>query len=835
MSENMDQFMQVVKAHLPPGAEIILIDKPNAHAAVYATNLSGSSMPEIVVIYRLNGELNLLVLQNFNGKWERVATVKGPGYGVTLLTAAPVVQPGQNNLLVGWQIGSIWSKLSVYTLTKDGLRDIAPDNMYYSYIEVEDMLGPTGTNGVADIALWIHDTGEAYRVMVFRWHNGTFEQAPDLYPYYFPRVVRYYERMTEQHPDYPFYWYYLADAQYRAGMPQSALISVRKALSFNQPYPSREDLLDLERHIKHMLEEQKDMPRQSVGLFPASHKTTEGTRWGYIDAKGEMVIQPRFDDARDFQDNGLAIVSEKGKYGVIDAAARYVVQPIYNSINSFKDRRAIVIDRDGFKMIDEKGNVLTKHAYSFIADMSEHRAVFYVTNDSSSAEGSSKYGYLDEKGNEVIPAQFEEAGDFDDGKAVVKIKDKEYALINPIGRKLATYKYAFVGPLGDGLLAFQQDKAGKYGYIDERGKIVIQPTFTMAFPFHDGRAIVNTAEGYKSNYGVINKKGEFVIQPVYNDIRDLGDERFALGNAVDPEQPFIGSIYAIADWNGKRLSDFIYSNVENFDDGLASATNAKQTYFIDRSGKPASGYPRVDGSGILTLERKNLIKAFIDRRLSYIDREGRVIWQQNTVIPLTPPYAVKEEKFKPNPNYLVYYPQIEGMSDAAAQRNVNDKLKELSQVKPIPADKKLNYTYDGDFDVTFYKENLLVLQLDGYNYPIGAAHGMPTKTHVKINLTNGHMYALKDLFKPDSDYVKELSRIIGTQIKEDPQYSYVFPGSYTGIKPDQPFYVTEDALHIYFAPYEIAPYAAGFPTFTIPFASIMNMIDTDEEFWKSFH
>ena len=830
MSENIEQWKQVVSTYLPPGAEIILINKPNKPAAIYTANLTGGPEPEIIVVYRLNGELNLLVLQNFNGQWKRVASVRGPGYGVTLLTAAPVVQPGQNNLIVGWQIGSIWSKLSVYTLTNEGLRDIAPEQMNYSYIEVEDMPGPTGRNGVADIALWIHDTGEAYRVTVVKWHDGAFEPAPELYPYYFPRVVRYYERLTEQHPDYPFYWYYLADAQYHAGMPQSALLPIRKALNFNQPYPSREVLLDLERKIKQLLEEHKDMPRRSVGLFPASLKTTEGQRWGYIDAKGQMVIQPRFDDARDFQENGLAIVSEKGKYGVIDATARYVVQPIYDSINPFHDRRAIVIDRDGFKMIDEKGNVLTKHAYSFIADLEDRRAVFYVMNDNNSS-----YGYLDEKGSEVIPAQFEEAGDFDDGKAVVKIKDKEYALINPNGQRLATYNKAFVGPLGDGLLAFQQDTAGKYGYMDERGNVVIGPTYTMAFPFDDGRAIVNTAEDYKSSYGVINKKGEFVIQPGYNDIRDLGDERFALGNALDPEQPFIGSVYAIADWNGKRLSDFIYTNVENFDDGLASATDARMTYFIDRSGKPAAGYPRVEGSGTLTLERKNLIKAFIDRRLSYIDREGRVIWHQNKVIPLQPPYAVREEKYKPNPNYLVYYPQIEGMSDAAAQQGVNDKLKEMSQVKPIPADKKLEYTYDGDFDVTFYQGNLLQLQLNGYNYPIGAAHGMPTMTYAIINLTNGHMYALKDLFKPDSDYVKELSQIIGTHFKEDPQYSYVFPGSYTGIKPDQPFFVTADALHIYFAPYEIGPYAAGFPTFTIPFASIMNLINTEGEFWKSFH
>ena len=145
-----------------------------------------------------------------------------------------------------------------------------------------------------------------------------------------------------------------------------------------------------------------------------------------------------------------------------------------------------------------------------------------------------------------------------------------------------------------------------------------------------------------------------------------------------------------------------------------------------------------------------------------------------------------EEKYKPNPDYLVYYPQIEGMRDQATQQTLNTKLKEMSQLKFIPENQQLDYTYTGDFDVIFYKQKLLELELNGYNYPFGAAHGMPTKVYAVINLENGRMYELKDLFKPGIDYVKELSRIVGKQIQEDPQYSYVFPDSYKGIAQTSP-------------------------------------------------
>jgi hypothetical protein len=55
------------------------------------------------------------------------------------------------------------------------------------------------------------------------------------------------------------------------------------------------------------------------------------------------------------------------------------------------------------------------------------------------------------------------------------------------------------------------------------------------------------------------------------------------------------------------------------------------------------------------------------------------------------------------------------------------------------------------------------------------------------------------------------------------------------IKADQPFFISDGELNIYFEPYEIAPYAAGFPTFAIPFHDISSIIDHDGDFWRSFH
>lgn len=828
MIAHEQQLVQLVRQFLPQGAELAAIERPVPHPAVVASDLNGDREPEIAAIYRYGEALYLLVLRSTAEGWQALVNERGPGYGVTLLSSAPVTSAARNNLLIGWQMGAIWSQLAIYEWEPSGLRSVLKEPLTYSYIEVLDLVGPGGRDGLSELALWTHDTGEAYRVELLRWHGDSFVSAPDAEPVYFRKVAGYYEHMVQLHPDYAFYWYYLADAQRRAGLPQAALQSVRKAMNFPQPYPSREELEQLQREIAGKLQPNRDS--RAEALFPASLKTVNGIRWGYIDRTGKMVLPPRFRSAGAFGSNGLASAGTEKGTGLIDVTGRFVVQPVYDSISDFNEGHAVVIDKEGFKLMNAAGQIVTKKAYSFLGNLHGNRAVFYVQDK----DGQLRYGYIDGTGSEVIPARFEEADDFQRDRALVKTKEGEYAVIRPDGSQVAVYRYPFVGPPGDGMLSFQQEAGGKYGYIDEKGRVVIQPAYTYAQPFRYGQAVVNTGEDYKSVYGVIDKQGQFIVLPGYNDIRQLGENRLALGQAIDENEPYRGSKYAIATSKGVRLSDFIYYDPQDFKQGLASVSDRTHTYFVDRTGKAAPGYPRIKGSGTVSLE-DGLIAANVDQRLSYWTKDGQSVWRQNSIIPLRDPYRVREVKYNPNKDYLVYYPQLEGMSNPNTQQNVNTKLKELSQVKPVPADQQLESSYTGDFEISMFRKNLLVLELTGYDYPFGAAHGMPTMLYPHVDVTSGTFYELKDLFKPDSNYVKVLSDIVGQQIKEDPQYDYVFPDTYKGIAPDQPFYVSETALHLYFAPYEIGPYAAGFPTFTIPFAQLNGILAKDRPFWQSFH
>ncbi|MGM0876495.1 MAG: WG repeat-containing protein [Bacillota bacterium] len=572
------------------------------------------------------------------------------------------------------------------------------------------------------------------------------------------------------------------------------------------------------------------MENRAMRLYPAPVKTAKGTFWGFINKKGEFALEPVFEYALDFQPNGLAVVGVNNKYGLINEFGRFVVAPIYGSISSFVEGRAIVSKDDGYYVMNEQGILLTRKPYSYIGEYQESRAVFNITQNESSL-----YGYLELNGNEVIPAQYQTANDFKNKLAIVQTTDGVFQLIDQQGKVRQTYPYPFVGMQGDGLLAFKEkaNYDSKYGVMTLAARVIIPPTYSSIQPFQDGLAVVNVSEDYTNKFGVINREGKYVIKPVYNEIIFLGEGRIGVGKAINEDQPYLGSTFAIATTMGTFLTDFYYTQVFLYENRYASASNQESTFFINRNGKIVQSLPIIKGIGTLEFVG-DIIKANVDLRLSYYTLDGRQIWKQNTIIPLNRKYKVIEEKYRPNKNYLVYYPQIEGMRDVSIQNTVNTRLKDLSMSKETEENLAMA-EYSADFDIQFFKKDLLVFYLNSYFFPFGAAHGTPSQVYPLVDLQTGVFYELKDLFKENSDYVKEISDIIEEQIKTDEQYSYVFPDAYKGISPNQPFYVSEEALFIYFPVYEIAPYVAGFPTFKIPFIEIDPILDKEGAFWRAFH
>jgi hypothetical protein len=546
------------------------------------------------------------------------------------------------------------------------------------------------------------------------------------------------------------------------------------------------------------------------------------------------VIQPSFSQAFRFQDTGLAVAGSDNRVGLIDRSGNYVADPVYTYINSYSEGRAVATDKDGFVVLDENGRVISDK-YRFISNYKSGRAVFYTKTEA----GTYLYGYLDENGKPVILPIYLNATDFEGNRATVKLSEGTYAVIDRSGKALKTLECLELYGFSGGKAAFRQSSDGKYGYVDTNGNIVIQPAFDHAESFRDHRAVVSIWADGRQIHGLIDENGRFIMEPRYDEILMLGEHRAALGIPRNPDIPFGGFKYALADTDGNLLTDFIFMSIGRFSNGIASVTNSTSTFFINTSGKKVENLPVLDGAGQMEI-LDGLIFANIDQRPFYISKQGQTVYRPVSWIGTESGVKVFEEKYRPNIDYLVYYPVLGNMADLIVEADVNAKLMEMwtdiSTVSVKPTD-ILDHSYEGGFQVVFSRGDLIVLMEHGYDYAFGAAHGMPVMNHVHIDTRTGRFYELADLFVKGSKYEEVLTGIVGKQLNdlaESGNMDY-FPDSFDGIRSDHQFYITDKGLNLYFQPYEIASYAAGFPTFMVTFDEISDIIDMDGDFWKSFN
>ncbi len=188
-------------------------------------------------------------------------------------------------------------------------------------------------------------------------------------------------------------------------------------------------------------------------------------KWGYINANGQLVVNPQFDYAEDFQEGRAAICigspctwwdSDKpntSRWGFIDTSGKLVVTPQYGAASSFSEGVASVCT----------GDCSNKPTEAF------------------------SRGYIDRDGKVVIPTQFGIASNFSEGLAQVCIGKCQYE--DNVGY------------------------SGKFGFIDHSGHFVINPQYDNAWDFKNGFAKVIIGKGHDAKTGYIDKTGKTIWQP----------------------------------------------------------------------------------------------------------------------------------------------------------------------------------------------------------------------------------------------------------------------------------------------------------------------------------
>jgi hypothetical protein len=141
-----------------------------------------------------------------------------------------------------------------------------------------------------------------------------------------------------------------------------------------------------------------------------------------------------------------------------------------------------------------------------------------------------KLGFVDAIGRWVIKPQYKfttraHFSEFHEGLIYVQqdVKDGKYGYIDQTGKLVIPFLYEYAHNFSEGLAAVKFN--GKYGYIDKTGKWVIQPQFTGGGIFSEGLAAAGLEE---SKYGYIDITGKWVIQPQFYKAERFQKNGFAI-------------------------------------------------------------------------------------------------------------------------------------------------------------------------------------------------------------------------------------------------------------------------------------------------------------------
>jgi hypothetical protein len=299
----------------------------------------------------------------------------------------------------------------------------------------------------------------------------------------------------------------------------------------------------------------------------AFDKKTEGSLFGgmrgYVNKAGKIIVDPVYESPfmaeSDFSD-GLCLVKKNEKYGYIDINGKEVIALQYSWGTSFEDGVASVqrvegsdtisciIDKkgriiaDGFKSISNFSNGLASATRNGVQGIVKKDGTFMPVHDYSitfmlylSCENgvltvtkNDKYGLMNTMGELLNDVRYNAINGFSEGFTAANDGGKQsgsgwfksfeggWGFLDEKGQVAVAMQFDNVTYFSDGLAAAKKD--GKWGYIDNKGNWIIQPSFAdTPGPFQNGIAKIEIKEGEHwdspSKLGYIDKTGKYIWTP----------------------------------------------------------------------------------------------------------------------------------------------------------------------------------------------------------------------------------------------------------------------------------------------------------------------------------
>ena len=274
------------------------------------------------------------------------------------------------------------------------------------------------------------------------------------------------------------------------------------------------------------------------------------------------------------------------------------------------------------------------------------------------------YGYINKYGKVVIKPQYDWAGDFHEGIAVVKIEKGRFGFINQSGNLLyecdgcssfddfseglitvefkKPYGTCFLDKFGnnifgrsfwwasdfhEGFAAVEYCWQGKTGFIDKTGNLIIDTLYTCTWRFSDGYTT-----GYKKDegkWGIIDTTGRFV--PVSSNIvpeRYFNNGLNMILDTTSTNGDLSKSKWGYMNTKGNIVIRPKFIRAKEFSEGLAAVETEKGWGYIDTMGEfvlePIYNDADCFSEGLAAVFLGNDVH-FVQSKNAFINRRGEVI------------------------------------------------------------------------------------------------------------------------------------------------------------------------------------------------------------------
>lgn len=303
-------------------------------------------------------------------------------------------------------------------------------------------------------------------------------------------------------------------------------------------------------------------------------------RWGYIDSLGNMVLEPAYDFAYNFDADTMAVVIKQGLAGLINAQGELKADCKYLKITGEGDGVYKVSVKNPYLFyFSQQGHQYCPPLYHRYAGFSEGMCA--VRRDSL-------WGFIDSIGRERIACRYEQVRAFSGGLAAV-LAGGVWAFVDTSGTvafqtDISKTNAKDLGSFtpAEGLCRFKI--GGRWGYFDRQGKVRIAATFFHAGDFCRGTAPVRMG----TRFGLIDTAGRYVLEPKqyfwigpFNP-QGLAQVRLAKDGPV-----------GLLDVRGKLVAPIRYMSIDTFFGGFARARTTAGWTLLNTRGQeviPAGAY-----------------------------------------------------------------------------------------------------------------------------------------------------------------------------------------------------------------------------------------------------